>query len=166
MYQERLLTNIFHIQPGHNLCFPVPYAYTMCPDSYFIVFYNYFSNSLTFLSICCCGKIIDYNTISVSIITCNLQIQSFNVLSYNCFRFNINIYPCKKIRYGTLFLCLQLSLLCLHLKALQVMVNNGLNCSISYLFLASESRSTIVSTVVLVLGGGLVELSLTVNNHY
>lgn len=96
MYQERLLTNIFHIQPGHNLCFPVPYAYTMCPDSYFIVFYNYFSNSLTFLSICCCGKIIDYNTISVSIITCNLQIQSFNVLSYNCFRFNINIHPCKK----------------------------------------------------------------------
>lgn len=46
IYQERRLTNIFHIQLGHNLCFPVPYDCTMCSDRYFVVFYNHFSNSL------------------------------------------------------------------------------------------------------------------------
>lgn len=43
IYQQRLLTNIFYIQPGHNL---------IClhnSDRYFVVFYNHFSNSLNFL---------------------------------------------------------------------------------------------------------------------
>lgn len=46
IYQERRLTNIFHMQLEHNLCFPVPYDCTMCSDRYFVVFYNHFSNSL------------------------------------------------------------------------------------------------------------------------